>query len=302
MFQFPIKSIYVTTRFILYSPFGKKTMHYGMDYGCATGTPVYAANAGQAVVSGWDSGGGNMIAIQGDYELSRYAHLSKRLVAVGAAVNRGQLIGYSGNTGSATTGAHLHFETWLIPKGYQYKFADRPIYAVDPMSVCHLLSGQTFDYGKCQTCTPIPYPEPKPESLTPISGVVKIKDGAVRLRTYPEASAYQYVVGGYNRGNDVLGKLLKDQEYVATYKCVNGGYTWALMSTERGPLWVALLAGKTELAGETPVGPTDDDLQKQIDALTAENAELKLENASLDITVLNYRGRFDQIGALAKYE
>ena len=40
---------------------------------------------------------------------TRYAHLSKRLVRTGERVTEGQLIGYSGQTGSCL-GAHLHFE------------------------------------------------------------------------------------------------------------------------------------------------------------------------------------------------
>lgn len=38
-------------------------------------------------------------------------HLSSVVVAPGANISEGQLIGYLGNTG-CTTGAHLHFEIW----------------------------------------------------------------------------------------------------------------------------------------------------------------------------------------------
>jgi hypothetical protein len=43
---------------------------------------------------------------------TRYAHLSKLYVAVGASVTRGQVIGQSGNTG-CSTGAHLHFGVYI---------------------------------------------------------------------------------------------------------------------------------------------------------------------------------------------
>ena len=45
-----------------------------------------------------------------------YAHLSgfARGLKIGSTVERGQLIGYMGMTGSAT-GPHLHYELWTLP-------------------------------------------------------------------------------------------------------------------------------------------------------------------------------------------
>ena len=42
---------------------------------------------------------------------TRYAHMSYTCVDAGEEVHAGQFLGYAGNTGTSTTGCHLHFET-----------------------------------------------------------------------------------------------------------------------------------------------------------------------------------------------
>ncbi|MEO7421932.1 MAG: peptidoglycan DD-metalloendopeptidase family protein [Ornithinibacter sp.] len=91
-------------------------LHSGRDYAVACGTPVYAAADGTIISAGWGGGYGNRIVIdhglvRGEGLASTYNHLS-RIVDHGGQVSRGELIGYSGNTGTST-GCHLHFETLL---------------------------------------------------------------------------------------------------------------------------------------------------------------------------------------------
>lgn len=293
MFQFPLDRISVTSRFIIYAPFGTKTMHYGMDYGCAVGTNVYAANDGEVVYSGFDSAGGNMIIINGKNELSRYAHLSTRLVNKGQTVKRGELIGYSGATGSACAGAHLHFETWLTPDNYVYSYADKPKYAVDPMSVCHILGNQTFSYGSCPTKDPIPYPEPVPEKSSIISCQLKIKEPNVRMRTIPETKSYQYICGGYNRSSDVFGDFLPLGTYPVIAVAYNDGYDWALIQTVIGEFWIAIIDGLTELEGYISA-PTQSDDSETIE-------ELKNELAAAKQTIEKLEGTIDLIRSMAIY-
>ena len=81
-----------------------------MDFAAEVGTPIKAAAGGVVVYSGRHSEYGNMIEIDhGDDLVSRYAHASKRLVALGQVVLQGQKIAEVGNTGRST-GPHLHFE------------------------------------------------------------------------------------------------------------------------------------------------------------------------------------------------
>ncbi len=88
---------------------GRRTMHWGVDYGAATGTPVYAVASGTVVQSGRGSANGNYVAIRhADRYTSYYLHLHTRLVSRGQTVRARQIIGRVGSTGRST-GPHLHF-------------------------------------------------------------------------------------------------------------------------------------------------------------------------------------------------
>ncbi len=92
-------------------PLGKSVeFHGGVDVACPSGSRVYAARSGKVVYTGFDGGYGLLIKIQHTHRYETYyGHLSRILVKTGDTVNRGMLIGLSGNTGRST-GPHLHFE------------------------------------------------------------------------------------------------------------------------------------------------------------------------------------------------
>lgn len=85
--------------------------HLGIDIAAGEGAPIYAADSGVVVFSGWAYGGyGNMVMIDhGNGYQTVYAHLSQVVAGCGRSVSQGQMIGYAGSTGNST-GAHLHFE------------------------------------------------------------------------------------------------------------------------------------------------------------------------------------------------
>ncbi len=94
----------------------KKTcFHNGIDFGVPVGTPVLAAADGIIFAAG-NNGKlqyGKHIVIKHDNGLvTLYAHLSRQQVKTGDTVKRGDIIGYSGNTGYSK-GAHLHFGVYL---------------------------------------------------------------------------------------------------------------------------------------------------------------------------------------------
>lgn len=87
--------------------------HKGLDLAAAVGTPTYAAAAGTVVIAGWSDSAGNWVVINhGNGLLTKYMHHSALAVSAGQYVQKGQQIGYVGNTGNSF-GAHLHFQVEL---------------------------------------------------------------------------------------------------------------------------------------------------------------------------------------------
>ncbi|AJP71265.1 M23 family metallopeptidase [Sphingomonas hengshuiensis] len=92
---------------------GGHRMHAGIDIPGAPGTPVQASADGIVRRAGAAGGYGNLVEIDhGGGMTTRYAHLSRLLVAAGTPVTTGQTIALMGSTGRST-GSHLHFEVRL---------------------------------------------------------------------------------------------------------------------------------------------------------------------------------------------
>ena len=85
--------------------------HKGLDIAAPEGTEIYAAAEGQVVSAGWNSGGyGNVVMIEHpDGYATVYGHMISVIAVEGDYVQKGQLIGYVGNTGNSF-GNHCHFE------------------------------------------------------------------------------------------------------------------------------------------------------------------------------------------------
>lgn len=90
-------------------------VHNGLDFDGDFGSPIYAADSGVIVYSGWsDRGYGYLIVVDHDGGWQTfYAHLMDgTLLPCGASVQKGQLIASMASTGNST-GPHLHFEMRL---------------------------------------------------------------------------------------------------------------------------------------------------------------------------------------------
>lgn len=85
--------------------------HQGIDLQASTGTPVHATGDGVVKFSGRRANGyGIYVDLNHGYGyVTKYAHLSKLNVKKGQKIKRGDIIGWSGNTG-LSKGPHLHYE------------------------------------------------------------------------------------------------------------------------------------------------------------------------------------------------
>ena len=89
------------------------SLHYGIDYGVPTGTPVHACAEGKVVLAENRISTGWSVVIEhlpGLYSL--YYHMDSLDVHEGQYVKQGERLGLSGATGLAT-GPHLHWEIRL---------------------------------------------------------------------------------------------------------------------------------------------------------------------------------------------
>lgn len=107
------------TRYYDYSRYGYPG-HNGIDLAPIdgkAGDPVTAAEGGVVVTAKLDvSGYGMVVRVDHGGYSTLYAHLDYFVVKVGDLVERGQRLGYLGNTGNST-GPHLHFELRVPGKG-----------------------------------------------------------------------------------------------------------------------------------------------------------------------------------------
>ena len=89
---------------------GAPDFHAGLDISADRGTPVWATADGTVESAGYNGNYGNSVLVSHGYGIStRFGHLSRYAVSAGQKVRRGQIIGYVGATGRATS-SHLHYE------------------------------------------------------------------------------------------------------------------------------------------------------------------------------------------------
>ena len=96
------------------SEFSLQEKHFGIDITLPENTAVSSVSDGRVLFAEWTSETGFVIIIEHLNGLtSVYKHNSSLSKTQGEYVRRGEVIGFSGNTGELTSGPHLHFELWF---------------------------------------------------------------------------------------------------------------------------------------------------------------------------------------------
>lgn len=92
---------------------GQPDFHPGLDIAANKGAPIRATADGTVESAGYAGNYGNAVVLSHGFGIAtRYGHMSRIAVRKGVAVKRGDVIGYVGATGRATS-AHLHYEILL---------------------------------------------------------------------------------------------------------------------------------------------------------------------------------------------
>lgn len=143
-YSFPVKReefLFVTSPFGMRTDpmdAGKQQMHKGIDIRCRGDAVLATENNGKvvAVNQNANTAGGKSVTIEyprsdGSKVQNTYMHLSSVDVKVGDTVQAGQKVGVSGNTGTRTTGEHLHFGVTLVSADGQKRDMDPAVYLAE---------------------------------------------------------------------------------------------------------------------------------------------------------------------------
>jgi murein DD-endopeptidase MepM/ murein hydrolase activator NlpD len=123
--KLPFPHTKITGRFGTLSEFRKAKglqPHSGVDFAMPVGTPIPALANGTIVLSQESKVLGHVVVLRimdKEKKLAYigYSHLAEPGLAVGTKVKEGETIGKVGNTGSASSGPHLHMTVSREIKG-----------------------------------------------------------------------------------------------------------------------------------------------------------------------------------------
>lgn len=106
-------TFYSPIKGIISSNFSAQEQHYAVDIAVKQNEPVRATLSGHVIFASYTPETGYVVVVQhGNNLLSLYKHCASIIKKVGSFVRGGEVIAFAGNTGSLTTGPHLHFELW----------------------------------------------------------------------------------------------------------------------------------------------------------------------------------------------
>lgn len=104
---------YRPTRGMISDHFNAEKKHFGTDIAANPNESVLATLDGTVILSTYTAETGYLIEVQHNQDfVSVYKHCGSLLKREGDTVKGGEAIALVGNSGTLTTGPHLHFELW----------------------------------------------------------------------------------------------------------------------------------------------------------------------------------------------
>ena len=182
------------------------------DYG-ADMREVVRAPFGGWVTRWWSTTGGNSVAITNNQAKFTLQHMSAYAGKSAGQVNEGDVIGYVGNTGTATTGPHVHCWIVLVESGRRVSFEQ---YLVDQGWTTAPL--ESYVPGPFQTSTagdggvPIP-PAPKRRKKSMSTGYFTTRNGKT-----------EWALGGESPGTPANWITLSSQDLANEVAAVHGSF------------------------------------------------------------------------------
>jgi murein DD-endopeptidase MepM/ murein hydrolase activator NlpD len=105
----PVSNYHLTARFGDVSGLWS-SVHTGLDFATASGTPIRSIGDGVVIEAGYDGAYGNKTVVRlNDGTELWFCHQTSIAVSVGQKVSAGKVLGSVGSTGNVT-GPHLHLE------------------------------------------------------------------------------------------------------------------------------------------------------------------------------------------------
>lgn len=260
--KLPLKKLGITSTWEEHTSRGSRGQDFGwFDY---QGEPIFAMNDGTVMEINKNSSAGNYIWIKHEftnYDIwSRYLHIKDGSIKVktGQKVTRGQEIANMGNTGNST-GTHLHFETWVVPKGWKFNFNDRSKYSEPSTDNAFAFDDQYIGTSSNN------------KVITRVIGTSKQVKRDTTKNQIEVVGEFLRVRKGAGTNQTILGYIdFGIYDYTATK--ISNGYTWYNL----GFGWIA---GTKEDTKIYPKENNEDDKDKKI-------AELEEQVKKLDAELL----------------
>ena len=273
--RLPLKKLGITGTWEEHINRGSRGQDFGwFDY---QGEPIYAMNDGTVMEINKNSSAGNYIWIKHEftnYDIwSRYLHIKDGSIKVktGQKVTRGQEIANMGNTGNST-GTHLHFETWVVPKGWKFNFNDRAKYSEPSTDNAFAFDDQYIGTSSNNKVITRVIGTSKQVKRDTAKNQIEVVGEFLRART--GAGLDKQILGFIDYGiYDYIGKIEKDN-----YTWYNLGFCW--------------IAGTKE---DTIIYEKEDDKDKKIAELEEQVKKLDTELLAQKTLVEKQKEEIDQL-------